>query len=107
MGQLSITVAVTGLIIGGTAAGYIIGTITTGAKFLTTRGRCSIPSVPDIIAVGSSDKRSFAVCGLRMTNHGDDALLPPPKTILLSDSEKRRVIVVVVARQKIEISGDL
>ena len=44
--RLSITVAVTGLIIGGTAGGYIIGTITTGAKFLTTRGRGPIPSPP-------------------------------------------------------------
>ena len=52
-------------------------------------------------------ERSFAVCGLRMTNQTDGALLPPPKTILLSDSKKRGVIVIVVARQKIEISGDL
>src|SRR5439155_16340511 len=44
--RLSITAAVTGLIIGGTAAGYIIGTTATDAKFLTTRGRGSNPSPP-------------------------------------------------------------
>src|SRR5438105_2656541 len=73
--RLSITVAVTGLIIGGTAAGYTIGTTTTGAKFLTTRGRGSIPSPPQ--------------------DH--------PKATLLSSLEKRRVIIIIVARQKIEI----